>query len=184
MRIGFMQGRLSSKVDGKIQAFPWLSWEQEFAIASQYEFQLMEWTLDYEKLYENPLMTQLGRKRILQLCSDYGVLVQSLTGDCFMQAPFYKNQDLLIQDKLLEDAKRIIEACNEMAIRYIVMPLVDSGSLEYDEQEMALLTGLEQLKPVLQKGQCRIIFESDYTPQELRRLLRCIITFKNNPTLP
>ena len=32
-KIGFMQGRLSSKVNGKIQAFPWESWKEEFEIA-------------------------------------------------------------------------------------------------------------------------------------------------------
>ena len=28
-RIGFMQGRLSPQVDGKIQAFPWVHWRDE-----------------------------------------------------------------------------------------------------------------------------------------------------------
>ena len=32
-RIGFMQGRLSPMVNGKIQAFPYETWKNEFAIA-------------------------------------------------------------------------------------------------------------------------------------------------------
>ena len=34
-RIGFMQGRLSPPVEGRIQAFPWLCWTSEFAIAER-----------------------------------------------------------------------------------------------------------------------------------------------------
>ena len=33
-RIGFMQGRLSELVDGRIQAFPWDSWQTEFFLVS------------------------------------------------------------------------------------------------------------------------------------------------------
>lgn len=44
-RIGFMQGRLSPVVDGKIQAFPWGHWEDEFRLANGHGLSLMEWTL-------------------------------------------------------------------------------------------------------------------------------------------
>ena len=88
--IGFMQGRMSPQVDGKIQAFPWVHWRDEFSLARQHKFSLMEWTLDQERLYENPLMTKDGRREIRVLGERYGVRIDSLTGDCFMQEPFFK----------------------------------------------------------------------------------------------
>jgi L-ribulose-5-phosphate 3-epimerase len=54
-QIGFMQGRLCEPVDGKIQAFPWRDWESEFRNAAAIDLRLMEWTLDQERLNENPL---------------------------------------------------------------------------------------------------------------------------------
>jgi hexulose-6-phosphate isomerase len=42
--IGFMQGRLCAPVDGKIQAFPWDHWRDEFPLAQRFGFPLMEWT--------------------------------------------------------------------------------------------------------------------------------------------
>ncbi len=60
-RIGFMQGRLSPLVDGRIQAFPWTAWKDEFPIAAQNGLRLMEWTLDQDRLYENPLLTEQGQ---------------------------------------------------------------------------------------------------------------------------
>ena len=46
-QIGFMQGRLSEVVDGKIQAFPWRGWQEEFRQARKIGIGLMEWTLDH-----------------------------------------------------------------------------------------------------------------------------------------
>src|SRR6266571_6192932 len=88
-RIGFMQGRLSPQVDGKIQAFPWTHWRQEFADAERLGFGLMEWTLDHGRLSENPLMTEAGRREILVLSREHKVRVSALTGDLFMQVPFW-----------------------------------------------------------------------------------------------
>ena len=63
-KIGFMQGRLSPLVNSKIQAFPWNNWKKEFQDAHSLNFEIMEWTLDQENLYKNPLMTKEGREEI------------------------------------------------------------------------------------------------------------------------
>ena len=64
LQIGFIQGRLSPIVGGKIQAFPWNNWEKEFEIACKNNFKIMEWTLDQLDLDENPLMTKDGQNKI------------------------------------------------------------------------------------------------------------------------
>ena len=69
--IGFIQGRLSPIVNDKIQAFPWDFWEEEFKIANSLGLKIMEWTLDYDNLYDNPLMTTSGQKRINELMIKY-----------------------------------------------------------------------------------------------------------------
>ena len=63
-RIGFMQGRLVSQEKGKIQSFPWKKWKSEFSIGNKIGLNLMEWTLDYEKFYDNPINNHGGRKLI------------------------------------------------------------------------------------------------------------------------
>ena len=101
--IGFMQGRLSDIVDGRIQAFPWSGWKTEFKNASLLGINLMEWTLDQERLYENPLMTNSGQKEIEDLSTKYNIKIPSLTGDCFMQYPFWKEDTKIKQNQLQED---------------------------------------------------------------------------------
>lgn len=160
-----MQGRLSEPVDGKIQAFPWRYWREEFSEAERHGFTLMEWTLDKERLYENPLMTPHGRDEVRQLAARYGVQIASLTGDCFMQAPFYKVSGAA-RDALLADFRNVIDACAQIGIKYVVVPLVDNGRLENSVQEGVLIDGLKEIEPLL-RGKMKILFESDYPPARL-----------------
>ena len=136
--IGFMQGRLCDQVGEKIQAFPARDWESEFQVASVIDLHIMEWTLDQDCLYQNPLMTLNGQNKIKMLCNQFNVSIPSLTGDCFMQAPFWKANGQTRAD-LQVDFLSIVEACAKIGIRMIVVPLVDNGRLETSEQEDILV---------------------------------------------
>jgi L-ribulose-5-phosphate 3-epimerase len=168
--IGFIQGRLSPPVNHKIQAFPWAHWREEFATAQRCGFRLMEWTLDHDRLPENPLITPAGRREIRQLSAEHGVRVGSLTGDCFMQAPFYKASGAPRQ-ALLAELQRVVEACLEIGIRYIVVPLVDNGRIEDRRQHDDLRVGLSTVEASLRDGGARIVFESDFDPPALARFI-------------
>ena len=58
-----MQGRLTERVDNKIQAFPEKNWEKEFKIAKKINLKIIEWTIDYKNFYKNPLLTSKGQKK-------------------------------------------------------------------------------------------------------------------------
>jgi L-ribulose-5-phosphate 3-epimerase len=169
--IGFMQGRLSPVIDGKIQSFPWKTWQSEIKIAKNIGFNIMEWTLDQHNLYENPLMTYNGQKEIRKLCKKYDFSIPSLTGDCFMQAPFWKVTDKVENRKLKQDFLAILSACNEVGITTIVVPLVDNGSLNNLEQENCLVDFLLEQEAKISGLGIKIIFESDFTPLNLSRFI-------------
>lgn len=170
MEIGFMQGRLCERVDGKIQAFPWRDWALEFEAAQRIGVRLMEWTLDQERLYENPLMTEAGRRRISELIQAHGVRILSLTGDCFMQAPFFKVQGAE-RAGLLNDLNAILDAAQNVGIGYVLIPLVDNGSLTSPDEEAALLEGLLPLRERLVQGGLKIVFESDFPAERLAQFI-------------
>lgn len=161
-----MQGRLSPPVDGKIQAFPWAHWRDEFALAERHGFALMEWTLDHERLDENPLMTVAGRQEIDALSRRHGIDIGSLTGDCFMQAPFYKEQGSR-RRALIEELKAILEAAAALSMRFVLIPLVDNGRLEDEVQRDTLIAGLEEVAGMLGADGPTIVFESDFAPPQL-----------------
>jgi L-ribulose-5-phosphate 3-epimerase len=166
-RIGFMQGRLSPLVNGKIQEFPWDNWRQEFDLASGLGFTLMEWTLDQDRLYESPLMTEKGQLDIIKLSSSYGIKIPSLTGDCFMQSPFWKLSGVEKKDRQ-KDLTSILSGCEKVGIKQIVIPLVDGGRIDNSDQELALLEFLLDIESDIRDMGIQVVFESDLGPDELK----------------
>jgi hexulose-6-phosphate isomerase len=169
-QIGFMQGRLCDQVDGKIQAFPWREWEKEFPEAAALGIRAMEWTLDHDRLYENPLMTACGQARINELSREHQLGIPSLTGDCFMQAPFWKAKEEA-KANLQADFLAICRACSAVGIEIVVVPLVDNGRLDNAVQEDELVEFLLSQQQFFQELDVRVIFESDFAPKELRRFI-------------
>ena len=170
-RIGFMQGRLSPIVGGKIQSFPWGNWQNEIVLAKKINLSLMEWTLDQDRLYENPLMTLDGQKEIRALCKRYDFSIPSLTGDCFMQAPFWKAGEQAERERLQGDFLAVLNACSKVGITLVVVPLVDDGSLDNIEQENYLVDFLLAEESLINNLGIKIIFESDFEPSELFRFI-------------
>ena len=175
-KIGFMQGRLSPIQGKKIQSFPWKTWKKEFELGYNLNFKILEWTLDSQKLYSNPLMTDEGQREIKEMCSKYKFKILSLTGDCFMQKPFWKiNKKKRM--KLQEDFLNIINRCGGLGIKFIVLPLVDKGKIVNKKQEMILTSFLKRINKVLSKNKIKILFETDFEP---KRYLQFIKKFNKN----
>lgn len=168
--IGFMQGRLSPQIGGRIQAFPWKSWQEEFQLAKRINIHLMEWTLDQERMYENPLLTETGQAKILALCERNQLSIPSLTGDCFMHAPLWKAKGEK-RIALERDFVEIAKGCAAVSIAMLVVPLVDNGRLEDADQEDDLVCFLETQADFIAANRLKVVFESDYVPQELARFI-------------
>ena len=131
----------------------------------------MEWTLDQAKLEENPLMTKEGQAEILKLSEKYGIKIPSLTGDCFMQAPFWKLYGKDSEDRK-EDLISILDACSNLGITQIVIPLVDGGRIENNDQDQALLEFLHDKERIILNRGIQILFESDFDPKRLRDFIK------------
>lgn len=163
-----MQGRLSPLVKGKIQAFPEKYWKKEFKVLNKTGLNLIEWTLDYNDLIRNPLITDDGIKKIKLLSKKYSVKIKSVTCDCFMQKPFWKIKK---NQKILSFLKKIILSSGKLGIKYIVVPLVDKGSIENNNQEKKLIYICERYKKYLKDNKVNIVFESDLKPKSLVKFI-------------
>jgi len=164
--IGFMQGRLSPQVDGKIQAFPWEKWRDEFPAAEQIGIRLMEWTLDHDRLLENPLMTAEGQAEILALSRKHNVKIVSLTGDIFMQMPFWRVTGAERAQRLAE-FEAVAQACAKVGIKFIVVPLVDNGAMTTPDEEKTVVEEFSKRADWLKARGLAVVFECDYPPQKL-----------------
>jgi len=165
-----MQGRLSPLIDGRIQSFPWNTWREELTVGEENDFSLLEWTLDQERLYENPLLREDGQDEIRTLCDAHHFAIPSLTGDCFMQAPFWKVEGEEAQSRK-DDFIAIAKACAAVGISMMVMPLVDNGRIEDQHQENDLVSFLQEQEGFLNSLNLKVVFESDFGPDELARFI-------------
>ena len=75
-KLGFMQGRLSSIIRNKIQAFPFSNWKKEFYLANKIGFENIEWTIDNKNFYKNPINLKDGTKEILKLKKKFNLKSQ------------------------------------------------------------------------------------------------------------
>jgi L-ribulose-5-phosphate 3-epimerase len=164
--IGFMQGRLSPRVDGKIQAFPWDTWRDEFPAAGTLGFRLMEWTLDHDRLAENPLMIASGQAEIGALSQKHRVKVVSLTGDIFMQMPFWRVSGVERARRLAE-FEAVAEACARIGIKFIVVPLVDNGAMTSSDEEAVVVAEFGKRAEWLRARGLAVVFECDYPAGKL-----------------
>tara|TARA_A100000164_G_C21897941_1_gene768941 strand:+ start:592 stop:1416 length:825 start_codon:yes stop_codon:yes gene_type:complete len=166
---GIMQGRLSKKVGNKIQAFPEKNWKIEFLKAKCLGLKSIEWTLDYKNLKKNPIMTKNGQLEIKRLSKKHSIKINSLTGDCFMQQPFWKFKD---NKHLIDDLIQIINSCKLLGINLIVIPLVDNGAINSNDDKKNLLEICNYIKKYLKDTQIKLIFESDFPPKKLKKFIK------------
>jgi hexulose-6-phosphate isomerase len=164
--IGFMQGRLSPQVDGKVQAFPWDRWRDEFPAAEKLGIHLMEWTLDHDRLMENPLMTAAGQAEIKALCAKHDVRVVSLTGDIFMQMPFWRVEGAERAQRL-QEFEAVAQACANIGIKFIVVPLVDNGGMKTPDEEATVIAEFSRRDQWLKDRGLAVVFECDYPARQL-----------------
>ncbi len=166
---GVMQGRLSPIIGNKIQAFPEKYWEKEFKEIKKVGLNFIEWTLDYKNIYKNPLLSIVGKKKIKFLSKKYSIKIKSITCDCFMQKPFWKIKK---NQRILNYLKEIIASSGELNIKFIVIPLVDRGSIENITQAKNLINICKSFEKHLKQHKVKIVFESDFKPRILGKFIK------------
>jgi len=163
-KIGFIQGRLVDQMYQRIQAFPMTLWKNEIEIAIQNDFNLMEWTLDYDYFYENPIFNHKDKQFFLE---KNNFKVESITMDFSMHVPFWKCSGSL-RDEVINRHIRLIETLSDTNINILVLPLVDNGSIEEESHQVNLTNGLYEISNYLEKYNKKIAFESDLSPSQLK----------------
>jgi len=170
INIGFMQGRLSDMVDGRIQSFPFSSWKEEFVIAHANNFNIIEWTIDSIDIKNNPILNSNMHPEIKRLKEKYLINIPSITCDFFMEKPFFKvnNYERIAREKFLLS---FFKKCSELNITFIVIPLVDHSGIENATQEKKVINFFLENTSLIEKYNLQIIFESNYPPQKLKNFI-------------
>ncbi len=168
-KLGFMQGRLSPIVRGRIQAFPFGDWKKEFLLAKKINLKIMEWTIDMYNYQKNPILTTRGIQEITRLKRKYKIEINSITCDFLMEHPFYKKK---INTSYKNKFKFFLKKCSDLKIKTIVVPLVDKGAVKNKKEEKNVINFFTGIKNFLRKKNLTVAFESDYGPKKLLQFIK------------
>lgn len=172
-RLGIMQGRLSPMKNGKIQTFPADTWKDEFAIAKEIGYELIEWVLDLTDIEKNPLLTKHGRLEINQHKKEFNIEIPSICCDYFIEFPFHTDsldQRMQAQGMLIE----LIRISQEIGAKYLEIPLIGKSSIKDSLAAGITLNFFESIEPLLIENDVYLLLETDILPAELNDLLKKI----------
>jgi L-ribulose-5-phosphate 3-epimerase len=167
-KIGIMSGRLSEKIKDRIQIFPINTWEDEFQKASKIGFDLIEWIFDV--VPNNPIMDKGGIKKIGILEKEFGIGINSVCADFFMEKKLFSVSESQLE-KNLEILKQLIQNCNFLGIKILEIPLVDISSLKTDQDKKEIVQNLGKILDVAEKNYVKLTLETDLAPKSFRNLM-------------
>lgn len=165
------QGRFGRPLDGRYQAFPRTTWEQELEqIGTLPSVRGIEWIYDLYGEGANPLDSAEGRQRMNACLSGTGLELASVCADYFMDCPLLRCTDEQRKQRC-ERLAWLIGGCPEVGIRRIVLPLLDTSSIKTPQERSTIVDCLHQVLPLAQEHGVLLSLESDFEPWALRALL-------------
>jgi hexulose-6-phosphate isomerase len=165
-----MQGRLSPMVNGMIQAFPAAHWKQEFELASQHAFDLIEWVIDSESLAQNPLIQEAGRADIAEHINTYGIAVPYVCCDFLMTDSIQKTQpdQAFAARPLLE---HLVKSAPEIGVIALELPLLGASDIDQQPAYDEAVRYLQELQPLLEDSGCRLLLEVGVSSKRTAELM-------------
>jgi len=170
-QIGIMQGRLSPPINGRMQAFPWSSWQAEFETARDLGYDLIEWLFDPADYERNPLWTPEGVREINSLVERSGVGVRSCCAHYFMVHPFFRvsETERLHSIAVLE---RLIDQAALAGIQTILLPVLETSEVRSQAERDLLLTSLSGLLDHAASSCIKLGLEMELPADEYASLVR------------
>jgi hexulose-6-phosphate isomerase len=170
--IGIMQGRLSPRIDGKIQAYPASTWQKEFEIAQEIGYAAIEWIVE-NPVETNALMTDSGKAEIKKVIASTGVRIDYVCTDIFMQQPLVRMTEVTkSQNKEYLDA--ILNNAKEVGAIGVEIPFVDNSSIKNEKEKQEFIDVMEDAFKLAKDLDLKISLETDLPPIDFQELLENI----------
>jgi hexulose-6-phosphate isomerase len=162
-----MQGRLSSPVDGRIQAFPAATWQAEFGRAAEAGLDAIEWIFDAP---DNPLLDDGGVADIRRAIEATGTAVWSVCADYFMDAPLHRGTDAEIAARV-DVLQALLVRARDVGAEHIVLPCVDQSAIRDDDDQRRLVEVLADVTPSATAHRVELHLETSLAPNAFATLL-------------
>ena len=170
--IGIMQGRLSPRIAGKIQAYPANTWQKEFEIAQEIGYAAIEWIVE-KPVDTNALMTDSGKAEIKKIIASTGVRIDYVCADIFMQQPLVRmTEETKSQNKGY--LKAILKNAKEVGAIGVEIPFVDNSSIKNEKEKQEFIDAMQDAFKQAKDIDLKISLETDLPPSDFQELLENI----------
>jgi hexulose-6-phosphate isomerase len=170
--IGIMQGRLSPRIDGKIQAYPASTWQKEFEIAQEIGYAAIEWIVE-KPVETNALMTVSGKAEIKKVIASTGVRIDYVCADIFMQQPLVRmTEETKSQNK--DYLASILKNAKEVGAIGVEIPFVDNSSIKNETEKQEFIDAMQDTFKLAKELDIKISLEADLSPIAFKELLEQI----------
>jgi len=170
--IGIMQGRLSPRIDGKIQAYPANTWQKEFEIAQEIGYSAIEWIVE-KPVETNALMNDSGKAEIKKVIASTGVRIDYICADIFMQQPLVRmTEETKSQNK--EYLATILKNAKEVGAIGVEIPFVDNSSIKNDVEKQEFIDVMQDSFKLAKDMDLKISLETDLSSIDFQELLENI----------
>ena len=167
--IGIMQGRLSPRINGKIQAYPANTWQKEFEIAQEIGYSAIEWIVE-KPVETNALMTDSGKAEIKKAIALTGVRIDFVCADIFMQQPLVRmTEEIKFQNK--EYLLEILKNAKEVGAVGVEIPFVDNSSIKNEKEKQEFIDAMQDAFKLAKDMDIKISLETDLPPSDFQELL-------------
>jgi hexulose-6-phosphate isomerase len=166
-----MQGRLSKPVNGRIQAFPWQTWRDEFKLARSCGFDSIEFIFESKKYENNPLYCDEGLQEIERLSRKNGVEVKIVCADYFMERPLIRVSEHE-RKKGVKVLKHLIKQCGKIGMELIELPFVDNSEIKTQEEMQEIVKCIKQCLPLAEKCNIQVGLETTLPPKTFLSFIR------------
>lgn len=170
-RVGVMQGRLSPRPVGRLQAFPHETWPEEFAHAKQLGFSYLEWIYEAERAAENPIASGAGRKAIRACAAESGLPVGSVCADYFMVHRL-AGGSARVRIENAAELSELVYWTRELGASRILLPLLESSAVDTPELVREVTESLQRVAPALDACNVVLGLELEIPGEEYAALIR------------
>lgn len=168
--LGVMQGRLLPKYQGRYQAHPLGYWQDEFPLAAELGLENIEFILDFNDVYQNPLLGSKGLDEITSLSEKTGVNVTTVCADYFMEAPLHS-----VSKEMVKESKKVLQTLiqnsAQLDITDIVIPCVDQSSLTDSASEERFVENIQSSIELAEQFNINLSLETDLAPVRFVKFL-------------
>jgi len=166
--IGIIQGRLTAS-GGRLQAFPLGKWREEFSVAKEVGFDLIELIVERPLDAPNPIWDDEGVAALQAAARETGVRALSLCDDQIMDAGLLKNGPEA--EACFATLATLVRRLGKLGAERIVLPFLEQASLKSDRAAFLAARGwLEKLVPIADASGVALMLENDLPTDMLKDL--------------